>query len=88
MTKGSHMTDFRKVAGGSLAAPVRGMPPKTPEGYIRDEQDPYLFHLDVDPCEHRTIKRRYSGCCGQAELSYCARDNKIINRLVCTHCAS
>lgn len=77
---------LRKLAGGSLAAPERGMPPKTPEGYIRDDQDPYRFHLDVSPCDHRTVKRRYSGCCGQAELSYCALHNKIITRLNCKGC--
>ena len=47
------MTDFRNLPNGDKFAPHRGRPPEPPEGYCRDERDPFLFHPIISECEYR-----------------------------------
>ena len=79
------MGQYRKIGNGSLSAPVRGLPPKVPNGYVRDDKDPYIFHLGIEDCEHRDTRRNiFESCTG--EVLFCKQKNKTVTRLQCKRC--
>ena len=79
------MGQYRKVKGGSLAAPVRGLPPPVPEGYVRDANDPYIFHLGLEDCKYRDTRQNiFESCTG--EILYCTKLQKKVTRIICKRC--
>ncbi len=41
------------LANGVIMFPKRGPPPRCPDGYDVDPQDPYVFHPSWEPCKYR-----------------------------------
>lgn len=49
---------MRILENGDIIFPKRGSPPRTPDGYDADKNDPYLFHPVWEDCAHR-YSRQY-----------------------------
>ena len=75
-----------KRANGDLIFPVRGNPPDCPNGYCRDSGNPFIFHLDLEPCKHREAQP-YVKPCGKIGINLrCVLLCKDVNNLICDSC--
>jgi hypothetical protein len=79
------MTHFRTHPSGCLIAPNRGNPPPAPEGY-EPTDNPFVFAIKIDDCEHRTTKTMKKGCCGNVQVLYCLKYDEITSRSDCKGC--
>lgn len=77
---------MRTLANGDLLFPMRGSPPKDIPGFIRDEKDPYLFHLDLEPCTYRTTNQFKRPCGKLTTFMYCNHFKKNIQPSECAIC--
>lgn len=75
---------LRKMPDGSLIAIHRGKAPPCPDGYFRDQKNPYRFLIKLEDCEQREIARDKSGCCGEVVRMMCK--GKMILRSDCLAC--
>jgi hypothetical protein len=77
---------FREIVKGILTVPVRGKPPKPPEGYEADPRNPFIFYLKVPPCDFRRLNIINQGCCGSTTVTWCDVVNQRIDRNICNNC--
>ena len=77
---------FRHAPDGRLWAPVRGRPPKAPEGYVRDPKDKFCFIPILEDCDRRIIKE--TKCCGNKtkHVMFCTKSNKRVTYKECLNC--
>lgn len=75
------------LPNGDIIYPQRGPPPKNePPGYTRDQNNPYLFHMDYDDCIHRK-ERRFVQPCGRVKRSdWCELKGRVVTPLFCSSC--
>jgi len=76
------MTRFRKMSADTMVAPRRGEPPAAPDGYIRDEGDPFVFHVIMPRCPYREEKIVKTSCCESHRL-WCNKLMIPIKRINC-----
>ena len=80
------MTQWRKYADGTMAAPRRGKPPVPPEGY-EATSDPYICVPILVECEWRTTKSVKRACCNQMiDTMWCETLDRKITKLTCQAC--
>ena len=80
------MTDFRNRENGDKFAIARGLPPFPPDGYCRDERDPYLFHPIFNECEYR-VPFEEKLQCGKLDIGvFCDLKEKIVTGKDCQNC--
>lgn len=80
---------MRQLQDGSLIALEKGKPPEPPEGYERDEKNPYLFHLKLEDCSYREITIKRQKCCGGDKTIYnCNYLGTPVPRKLCEQCGA
>jgi hypothetical protein len=79
---------LRKLPGGFLAAPPRGVPPSPPVGYECVPGNPFLFMLVKKPCVYRSQKTIVKSCCGKVSIDFCNLNMSETTRLACSECVT
>ena len=77
---------WRPLSDGDLFAPVKGVPPPVPEGYVRDLKNPFIARLLLLDCEHRFICKEQKSCGKVVKIIECSFFDKIVNQLECQTC--
>jgi hypothetical protein len=77
----------RVLPDGSIMAPHRGKPPACPDGFERDEGDPFIFWKCLPNCKYRERRLIKTGCC-QSNRIFCKlpKPEKQVNRKTCDTC--
>ena len=80
------MVDFRNRVNGDKYAPKRGKPPLPPDGYFRDEKDPFLFHPILNSCVYRIFYTEQLSCGKRINGTFCDFYEKDITGGDCKRC--
>lgn len=62
-------------------------PPACPDGWERDKENPYKFHIIVPNCKHRTnrtIKKENCNC--TKSILYCILKDMMTTKMLCAGC--
>ena len=79
------MIRLRQINDYTLAAPRRGSPPATPDGFYVSENDPYVFYKIR--CKHlgQEIRKKKVGCKSCKDIVYTCNISgfQIVSRNCC-----
>jgi len=77
---------IRPLPNGDMYAPHRGRPPECPDGYLRDQGDPFIFHPIINPCDCRRETREPCNCGTPRLILWCDCYNKKVDLGICKEC--
>lgn len=78
---------MRVLPDGSIMAPHRGTPPACPDGYERDDSDPFIFWKSLPVCKYRERRLIKTGCCESSRI-FCSymKPERQVTRKACVEC--
>lgn len=77
---------WRTRPNGDLFAPKKGAPPEIPEGYCRDDHDPFLAHPKLDECLYRFQSTEQLSCGKIQQIIECDFHKRFVTQLECFKC--